>query len=58
MPMLVMIATSGRAIARERRDLAGMIHPDLPDADLIVRGRLQHGLRQSDVVVEDCPPFS
>ena len=37
---------------RERRDLAGMIHADLPDADLVARRRLEHGARQADVIVE------
>ena len=37
---------------REPRDLARMIHPDLPDADLIACRRLEHRLWQSDVVIE------
>jgi hypothetical protein len=38
--------------AREGRDLAGMIHADLPDADLVPCPRLEHRLRQSHVIVE------
>ena len=38
--------------ARERRDLARVIHADLPDADLVARRRLEYRLRQSDVIVE------
>ncbi len=37
---------------RERGDLARMIHSDLPNADLVAGGGLEHGLRQTDVVVE------
>ena len=37
---------------REWRDLAGMIHADLPDPDLVACRRLEHRLRQSDVIVE------
>ena len=36
-PMFVMMATSGAASFAKRRNLAGMVHADLPDSDFIPR---------------------
>ena len=51
-PMFVMMADVRRGDLRERRDLARMIHPDLPDGDFVLGRCLQHRPRQADVIVE------
>ncbi len=53
MPMFVMIADVRRGERGERRDLAGMIHAHLEDADLIAAPRARSIVSGSaDVVVE------
>ena len=42
----------GRGDARQRSDLARMIHPELPNRELIVAICFQHGAGQTDVIVE------
>ncbi len=42
----------GRGQFCQHRDLAGMIHADFPNGDLVLRRRLEHGARKSDVIVE------
>ena len=41
-----------RGHSARARNLSRMIHPNFPDGDFVVRIRLQHGARQSDVIVE------
>ena len=42
----------GRSQLRQYRDLARMIHSDLPNSNFILGGRLQHCPRKADMIVE------
>ena len=41
-----------RCDLRQRRDFAGMIHPDFPDRDFVVGRRFQNSAGQSNMVIE------
>ena len=49
--MLLTSATSGRAIARQVGDVAGLAGAHFVDRELRVFRRIEHGQRQADLVV-------